>query len=105
MIKAGQYGVTNASTPLDKPAEETKHPRVSDKDKTTNQETPQDVLKPPTDPQALIAEKEAPEKMELVLASLAVPIQAVPPPSQDSEAFDIASQQPPKDKLTIKLKK
>ena len=105
MIKAGQDGVTNASTPLDKPAEETKHPRVSDKDKTTNQETPQDVLKPPTDPQALIAEKEVLKKMELVLASLAVPIQAVPPPSQDSEASDIASQQPPKDKLTIKLKK
>ena len=61
-------------------------------------------MKPPVDPQAPPTEKEAPEKMELVLASLAVPIKAIPP-CQDSEAFDTASQQPSKDKLTIKLKK
>ena len=63
------------------------------------------MVKSLTDPQAPGAEKEAPEKMEIVLASLAVPIQAVPPPSQGSEASGTASQQPPKDKLTIKLKK
>ena len=61
-------------------------------------------MKPLADPQALPAEKEAPEKMELVLASLAVPIKVVPP-SQGSEAFDTTSQQLSKDKLTIKLKK
>ena len=54
---------------------------------------------------AYIVGKEAPKKMELVLASLAVPIQAVTPPSQGSKASDTASQQPSKDKLTIKLKK
>ena len=76
-----------------------------EKEKTINQEIPKDVMKPPVDPQAPPAEKEAPEKMELVLASLAMPIQAVPPPSQGSKASDTASQQPSKDKLTIKLKK
>ena len=45
-----------------------------EKEKTINQEIPKDVMKPPVDPQAPSAEKEAPEKMELVLASLAVPI-------------------------------
>ena len=61
-------------------------------------------MKPLADPQAPPAEKEAPEKIELVSASLAMPIQAVPP-SQGSKASDTASQQPFKDKLTIKLKK
>ena len=103
--EAGQDSVTNAPTPLDKPAEETEHPGVSEKEKTINQETPQDVMKPPANPQAPIVGKEAPKKMELVLASLAVPIQAVTPPSQGSKASDTASQQPSKDKLTIKLKK
>ena len=77
---------------------------MSEKEKTINQETPQDVMKPPANPQAPIVGKEAPKKMELVLASLAVPIQAVTPPSQGSKASDTASQQPSKDKLTIKLK-
>ena len=63
------------------------------------------MVKSPADPQALITENEALDKMEIVLASLAVPIQAVPSQSQGSEASDTASQQPPKDKLTIKLKK
>ena len=105
MAKSGQDSVTNASIPLNKPTEETEHPGVSKKDKTINQETPQDVMKPPADPQAPIAKKEALEKMELVLASLVVPIQAVPPPSQGSEASNTASQQLSKNKLTIKLKK
>ena len=61
-------------------------------------------MKPLVDPQAPVAENEALEKMELVLASLDVPIKAIPPPSQGSEASDTASQQPSKDKLTIKLK-
>ena len=103
--EASQDSVINAPTSLDKPAEETKHPGLSEKDKTINQETPQDVMKPPADSQALVVEKEAPEKIELILASLVVPIQAIPPPSQGSKASDTASQQPPKDKLTIKLKK
>ena len=103
--KVGQGNVTNAPTPLDKPAEDIEHPRVSEKDKSINQETPQDVVKSPADPQALITENEALDKMEIVLASLAVPIQAVPSQSQGSEASDTAFQQPPKDKLTIKLKK
>ena len=77
---------------------------MSEKEKTINQETPQDVMKPLVDPQAPAAENKALEKMELVLASLAVPIKAIPPPSQGSEASDTASQQPSKDKLTIKLK-
>ena len=102
--EASQDSVINAPTSLDKPAEETKHLRVSEKDKTINQETPQDVMKPLVDPQAPAAENKALEKMELVLASLAVPIKAIPPPSQGSEASDTASQQPSKDKLTIKLK-
>ena len=103
--EASQDSVTNTPTPLDKPAEETDHLGVSEKDKTINQETIQDVMKPPADPQAPVAKNEAPKKMELVLASLVVPIQAVPPPSQGSEASGTASQQLPKDKLTIKLKK
>ena len=103
--EAGQDSATNAFTPLDKPAKETEHPGVLKKEKTINQETPQDVMKPPTNPQAPTIENEAPKKIELVLASLAMPTKAVPPPSQGSEASDTASQQPLKDKLTIKLKK
>ena len=90
MTEAGQDSATNAPTPLDKPAEETKHPGMLEKEKIINQEVPQDVMKPSVDLQAPPAEKEAPEKMELVLASLAMPLKVVPP-SQDSEAFDIAS--------------
>ena len=81
MTEAGQDSATNAPTPLDKPTEETKHLGVSEKEKIISQEVTQDVMKPLADPQAPPAEKEAPEKIELVLASLAVPIQAVPPPS------------------------
>ena len=77
--EAGQDSATNAPTPLDKPAKETEHLGVSEKEKIINQEVPQDVMKPPTDPQAPLAEKEAPEKMELVLASLAVPLKVIPP--------------------------
>ena len=88
--EASQDNATNAPTPLNKPAEETEHPGVSEREKIIKQEVPQDVMKPPTDPQAPSVEKEAPEKMKLVLASLAVPIKAVPP-SQGSEAFDTSS--------------
>ena len=70
----GQGNVTNAPTFLNKPAEDTKLFGVSEKDKAINQETPQDVVKSPADPQAPTIEKEAPEKMEIVLASLAVPL-------------------------------
>ena len=77
---------------------------MSEKEKIINQKVPLDVMKPPADPQAPLTEKEALEKMELMLASLAMSIKTVPP-SQDSEAFDTTSQQPSKDKLTIKLKK
>ena len=38
--KVGQGNVTNAPTPLDKPAKDIEHPRVSEKDKAINQETP-----------------------------------------------------------------
>ena len=70
----GQGNVTNAPTFLDKPAEDTKLFGLSEKDKAINQETPQDVVKSPADPQAPTIEKEAPKKMEIVLASLAVPL-------------------------------
>ena len=89
--ETGQGSVTNTPTPLNKPAEDTEHPRVSEKDKAINQETPQDVVKSPANPQAPAAEKEALDKMEIVLASLVMPIQAVPPQSQGSEASDTAS--------------
>ena len=77
---------------------------MSEKENIINQEVPQDVMKPPVNPQAPPAEKEASKKMELVLASFTVPFQAIPP-SQDFEAPNTASQQPSKDKLSIKLKK
>ena len=89
-VEAGQDSATNAPTPLDKPAEEIEHPGVSEKEKIINQKVPLDVMKPPADPQAPSAEKEALEKMELMLASLAMSIKAIPP-SQDSEAFDTTS--------------
>ena len=38
--EAGQNSATNASTSLDKPAEETEHPRVSEREKIINQEVP-----------------------------------------------------------------
>ena len=89
-VEAGQDSATNAPTLLDNPAEEIEHLGVSEKEKIINQKVPLDVMKPPADPQAPPVEKEALEKMELVLASLAVSIKAVPP-SQDSEAFDTTS--------------
>ena len=104
-VKASQGNVTNIPTFFDKPAEDTKLPWVSEKDKAVDQEMPQDVVKSPVDPQTPTAKKEALEKMEIVLASLAVPLKVVPLQGQGSEASDIASQQPSKDKLTIKLKK
>ena len=55
VAKAGQDSATNTSTPLDKPAEEAEHLGVSKKEKTINQETPQDVMKPLVDPQAPVA--------------------------------------------------
>ena len=48
--EAGQDNATNTPTPLDKPAEETEHPSVLEKEKTINQEIPKDVMKPPVDP-------------------------------------------------------
>ena len=103
-VEVGQDSATNAPTPHDKPAEEIEHPGVSEKEKIINQKVPLDMMKPPVDPQAPPTEKEALEKMELMLTSLAMSIKAIPP-SQDSEAFNTTSQQPFKDKLTIKLKK
>ena len=38
--EVGQDSATNAPTPLDKPVEETEHPRVSEKEKIINQEAP-----------------------------------------------------------------
>ena len=61
-------------------------------------------MKPPADSQAPSSEKEASEKTELVSASLAEPLK-VTPPSHGTKASDTTSQQPSKDKLTIKLKK
>ena len=72
--EAGQGNATNAPTFLDKLAKDTELLGVSEKDKVINQETPQDVVKSPADPQAPTVEKEAPEKMEIVLASLAMPL-------------------------------
>ena len=74
VTEAGQNSATNTLTPLDRPAEETENYGVSEKENTINQEIPQDVMKPPADPQAPPAEKEAHEKIELVLASHAMPI-------------------------------
>ena len=48
--EAGQDNATNAFTPLNKPTKETEHPRMSEKEKTINQETSQDVMKPPANP-------------------------------------------------------
>ena len=66
-----------------------------------------DAIKPPTVTQDLPAEKEAPKTMEIVLASLTLPVK-VDPTSIGPEASKAASTQTvkasPKEKLVIKKK-
>nr|XP_023925245.1 extensin-like [Quercus suber] len=100
----GQAGAAKDPTSIDKPSEETRHQGALEKEETSNQEAPQDVVKPPAESQATPADSQAthadspapPVKKELPETTL---------PSQDPKASDAASRQIPKDKLSIKLKK
>lgn len=93
-----QASAANEPTPTDRPAEKVEHPGVSEKEKTSNHEVPQGVMNPQTDLQVPHAEK------GLASASPVVPSEAALL-GQGFEAPDAASQQIPKDKLSIKLKK
>ena len=89
-------------TSSDKLAEGAEHPGVPEKEKTANQGVALDAMKPPAITQDPPAKKEAPEKMEIFLATLPLPSKTDPAIKgpEDSEA---ASTQPihgpPKDKI------
>nr|XP_023901960.1 brain acid soluble protein 1-like [Quercus suber] len=92
-----QANAAKDPTSTDKPAKETKHQGALEKEETSNQEAPQDVVKPPAGSQATLVIPQVPptEKKSSEVA----------PPSQDPKASNETPRQTPKDKLSIKLKK
>ena len=107
MAEIGKNSKANVPTSFDKPPEEVEQPRVTEKKNNANQGVAPDAMKPPTITQDPPAEKEAPKKMEIVLASL--PLLAKGDlVSKGPEASEVASTQPihspPKDKIVIKKK-
>ena len=107
MAEIGKNSKANAPTSFDKPPEEVEQPRVTEKKNNANQGVATDAMKPPTITQDPPAEKEAPKKMEIVLASLPL-LAKGDPVSKGPEASEVASTQPihspPKDKIVIKNK-
>jgi len=103
----GKDSSVNVPTSSDKSTEEAEHPGITEKEKNANQGVAPDAMKPPTVTQDPPAEKEAPKKVEVVLAAIPLPAKA-DPASKGLEASVVASTQPihgpPKDKIVIKKK-
>ena len=100
---------SSASVPtsFDKPVEKAEHPKVIEKEKNANQGVAPNAMKPLAVTPDLPVKKEAPKKMEVVLATLPLPAKA-DPVSKGPKASEAASTQPihspPKDKIVIKKK-
>ena len=107
VTKVGKDSSTSVPTSSDKPAEEAEHLGVIEKEKNANQGVASDAMKPQAVTQDLPVEKEAPKKMEVVLATLPLPTKA-DPVSKGLEASEATFTQPihspPKDKIVIKKK-
>ena len=103
VVEVGKDSTTNVLTSSDKPSKEAEQPGVTEKDKNANQEWPL-VQWNSQDPSA---EKEAPKKMEIILATLQLPAMA-DPTSKGLEASKATSTQlvkgPPKERLVTKKK-
>ena len=107
MAEVGKDGPAEVLTSSDKPSEVAEQPRATEKEKNANQGVAFNAAKPLTTTQNPIVEKEAPKKMEIVLATLPLPAK-VDPPSKGPEASKATSTQPNKapsqGKLVIKKK-
>ena len=107
VIKVSKDSSASVPTSFDKPAEKAEHPKVIEKEKNANQGVAPNAMKPLAVTPDLPVKKEAPKKMEVVLATLPLPAKA-DPVSKGPKASEAASTQPihspPKDKIVIKKK-
>ena len=109
VAEMGKDNIANVPTSSNNPSEEAEQLGVTEEEKEKNarQGVAPDAMKPPTITQDPPTEKEAPKKMEIVLATLSLPTKT-DPASKGPEALKAASSQPnkalPKEKLVIKKK-
>ena len=105
----GKDSITNDLTSSDNPFKVVEQLGVieKEKEKNANQGVAPDAMKPPTVTQDPPTKKEAPKKMEIVLAILPLPAKT-DPASKGFEALEVASTRPnkalPKEKLVVKKK-
>ena len=105
----GKDSTANDPTSSDNPFKVVKQLGVieKEKEKNANQGVAPDAMKPPTVTQDPSTKKEAPKKMEIVLAILCLPAKT-DPASKGFEALEVASTRPnkalPKEKLVVKKK-
>ena len=105
----GKDSTANVQISSDNPSEEIEQLRVTEKEKekNDNQGVALDAMKPPTVTQNPPTKKEAPKKMEIVLATLTL-LAKTDLASKVPEAPEAASTQPnkapPKEKLVVKKK-
>ena len=105
----GKDSTANDPTSSDNPFKVVKQLGVieKEKEKNANQGVAPDAIKPLTVTQDPSTKKEAPKKMEIVLAILPLPAKT-DPASKGFEALEVASTRPnkalPKEKLVVKKK-
>ena len=105
----GKDSTTNDLTSSDNPFKVVEQLGVieKEKEKNANQGVAPDAMKPPTVTQDPPTKKEAPKKMEIVLAILPLPAKT-DLASKGFEALEVASTRPnkalPKEKLVVKKK-
>ena len=105
----GKDSTANDPTSSDNPFKVVKQLGIieKEKEKNANQGVAPDAMKPPTVTQDPLTKKEAPKKMEIVLAILPLPAKT-DPASKGFEALEVASTRPnkalPKEKLVVKKK-
>ena len=107
VAKVGKDNPTKVLTSSDNLSEVAEDPGVIEKEKNANKGMAPDAMKPPTVTQDHPAEKEVPNKMEIVLATPPLPTK-VDLASKGLEVSEAASTQsikaPPKEKIVIKKK-
>ena len=105
----GKDSITNDLTSSDNPFKVVEQLGVieKEKEKNANQGVAPDAMKPPIVTQDPPTKKEAPKKMEIVLAILPL-LAKTDPASKGPEALEVASIRPnkafPKEKLVVKKK-
>ena len=107
VAEAGSDSIAKVLTSFNTPSEVAKWPEGTEKKKNTNQGVAPDATKPPTTTQDPLAEKEASNKTEIVLAILPLPAKDELA-SKGPEVSETTSTQPIKapleEKLVIKKK-